>query len=67
MLANAKQDGTTQCDAIFIYCQRVSTVSTVYSPFSFSFILTPPSVLAFRTDDEKKASLDCYALMTDLG
>ena len=59
LLVNAKQDGTTQCDAIFILYappkkRGVSTVSTVYSLF-FSFILTP--VLYFRTDDEKKASL----------
>ena len=33
LLANAKQDGTTQCDAIFIYCPRGVLSSSVLSPF----------------------------------
>ena len=69
LLANAKQDGTTQCDAIFIlyappkrgYLQFYSSTVCFRSP-SYS-----RAVQYFRTDDEKKASLAQNSLMNRFG
>ena len=48
LLANAKQDGTTQCDAIFILYAPPKKGGGVYSVYSlqfvFSFILTPSAI-----------------------
>ncbi len=52
------QDGTTQCDAIFILYTLQRGVLSVLSPQSvFCSPSYSPPVLYFRTDDEKKASL----------
>ena len=43
LLANATQDGTTQCDAIFIFCMHLRRVGGVYSVYSLQsvFIVHP--------------------------